>query len=191
VGEGEGEGEREGEREREREREREINRDVGVGCPTGFRFLNFRVINLLRHRQRRHECACVVDATIVLIQISLIRSLTLSSPSLPPSLSLSLSLSLCFTLHFSPEKESLHFSVRRRHVHDMYEWAFNRVVMYCNRFVASESCTPLRDPLRKARVFVTKSLSIYLYGYVSPLRPPPPLSLSLSLSLLLSSPARS
>jgi len=45
-----------------------------------------------------------------------------------------------------------------------FEWTFNRLVMYYNRFVASESCVSLREPLRKAHIFVTKSLSIYLYS---------------------------
>jgi len=160
-----------------------------VGCPTGFRFLNFRVINLPRHRQRRHECACVVvDATIVLIQISLIRSLTLSSPPL----SLSLSLSLCvFHSPFLPgEGESPLLGPSTTPSTDMYEWAFNRLVMYCNRFVASESCTPLRDPLRKAHD-IRNEISVYpfIWGIChrcALLPPPPSLSISLSLSRVLS-----
>lgn len=65
---------------------------VGVGRPTGFQFLNFRVINLVRHRQRRSVRAS--GTTIVLIQISPIRSLTFAplrhaSPSRPLSCTLS------------------------------------------------------------------------------------------------------
>jgi hypothetical protein len=68
----------------------------------------------------------------------------------------------------------------------MYEWAFNRLVMYCNRFVASESCTPLRDPLRKAHD-IRNEISVYpfIWGicHRCALLPPPSLSLYLSLSL--------
>ncbi|TGZ57402.1 hypothetical protein DBV15_05799 [Temnothorax longispinosus] len=40
-------------RGREIEMDMDRDRGVGVGRPTGSRFLNFRVINLVRHRQRR------------------------------------------------------------------------------------------------------------------------------------------
>lgn len=78
----------------------DMDRDggVGVGRPTGSRFLNFRVINLVRHRQRRSVRAS--GTTIVLIQISSIRSLTLA-------LAVSLSLFPHPILDFSPEGEEM------------------------------------------------------------------------------------
>ena len=119
-----------------REIEMDTNSDggVGVGRPTGSRFLNFRVINLIRHRQHRSVRAS--GTTIVLIQISPIRSLTLAL-----TISLFLSLFLFFhpALDFSPEGDDdallVPLTTRPRHV----KWTFNRFVIYCNRFVASRN----------------------------------------------------
>lgn len=114
-----------------RGREIEMNTDrdggVGVGRPTGSRFLNFRVINLVRHRQRRS--VRVSGTTIVLIQISPIRSLTLA-------LAISLSfVSILLPISLRRERSS----PRTTDDTSTIEWTFNRLVMYCNRFVASRN----------------------------------------------------
>lgn len=53
------------ERGREGKRRRKRQGDVGVGRPTGSRFLNFRIINLVRHRQRRSMCVYVRRARLL------------------------------------------------------------------------------------------------------------------------------
>lgn len=128
-------------------------------------------------------CVCASSSTIVLIQISPIRSLTLA-------LSLSLCLSPSISLHPTslPAEGEIFFSFHRRHVRDTFEWTFNRLVMYCNRFVASLGIMRFasRAITQGARIRNEISLYLqYLYRYIAP-----SLSFSLSSRLYLRSVSR-